>query len=121
VLANGKPLPFRDSPNYPYVQFDSLVIIAYHSPKGDQYSFAGVFPNSSLYFSASTRPTALVCAEPGAMLFVSATEMETAAKGATTTIGGCAAAYAAFSFARKGDSLAGTWGGADVRLVKRSP
>ncbi len=118
VRANGKPLPFQDSQNYPFVRYDSLIIVAYASPTIGA-SFAGVFPWQTLYFSASLSPSAIVCSDPGAALVVSATAFATVAKGAKTSIGDCATSFVNLTFSRKGDSLAGMWNGADVRLVRR--
>jgi hypothetical protein len=119
VLANGKPLPFRDSQTYPYVQYDSLVIIAYASPRGPEYSFAGVFPSATLYFSSTVAPSQIICSDPGTTLLADATEFATLAKGTRTLIGNCNVAWVNLTFRRAGDSLAGIWNGADIRLTRR--
>ncbi|GAB1345000.1 hypothetical protein [Gemmatimonas sp.] len=116
VRLDGQPLPHRDAPTYPYLQTDSLKVSVLII---GTTRTASVYPYARSFFSASTTPTALGCGEALAPVTILSTSLSTSAVGATTNIGGCNTNWVTMTLTRKADSLAGTWLGRDIRLVKR--
>lgn len=116
VRANGLALPFRDAQTFPYVRSDSLTLFIFDPPLSVQ---GAVFPYQTLVFSAATTPTPIVCFDDNVLVTVTSTGLTTSARSGTTTGGGCNSSFVRLTLTRKGDSLAGTWNGADVRLVRR--
>lgn len=115
VRMNGQPLPFQDSPAYPYVTYDSLTVAVLFVGTSKT---ASIIPSRTLHFSANSAPSQIVCGDVSSVS-IGTTTLSTRVAGVTTTVGNCNASTVAFDFTRLGDSLAGTWGGVSVRLVKK--
>ena len=114
VRMNAAPLPFRNSPNFPYIQYDSLTVSVLFAGTSRA---AAVYPNQTLFFSANAAPSPIICDGALGSVIIGATTLSTRPTGLFTSIGGCNSSFVTFDFTRLGDSLAGTWAGVSVRLV----
>ncbi len=117
VRMDGKPLPYKDSPSFPYTQTDSvtIIVLTYSTP-----ATAAVYPTTVLYFNAVLAPSPILCWEPFGHATITSASFSTRAIGAFTAGGSCNTSWVTFDLTRKGDTLSGTWSGKSVQFVKRS-
>ncbi len=121
VRIDGKPLPHMDRPpgttGFPYTRADSLTLFIFDPPIAGGHT-GGVFPYTTLVFSATTSPTPIICSDNDPAVEVTATTLSVHSSAVGITNGGCNPTAVSFNLTRKGDSLAAVWYGVEIRLVK---